>query len=967
MRIHVRKSARSGVILPYVVISLVALIGFLALAIDLGLVMVAKTQAQNAADSAAFAGARTLTGGATSNLPQALANGQAAAAANTVVGTSVPAANLTMTFGAYHYDTSSQTFSPQFPPVAPDNYNLAQATISQGNPTFFANIFGITSYNVTATAIAAHRPRDTTIVLDFSGSMNNESDLWNCESYQGSYEGTSNNTDPVFPQWGWYNTTFSPLCALQCTASSDLVGYCNNSQAVGGCGPMVNDYYQNARGASAVKAFAPASTWPAVLNVSAVALSATQPSGDQGQTTMTDPTGASYTYGQTIANAKSGRATGTTVMSVGDMIPANYGSGTSAAPYNGSKLWAPNPNGYTVGPNYWGMTFYTWPPDPSVNSTTGASNDWRQLYFLSANGTPWYNSRASNTSATSTSSSVPPSAYSNNNVLFAGGTFNPNPPTGNYQINYKAILAWIKANCVQQTPGDGRPFPPMLRSSNQLFYSYIPTDVPASAYTWANPNGNITSSPDPSVRFWKEYIDFVIGVWHDPSINIWTPGTAACSYGGDFTAGASSGGSGVSISGPDSTVYLNGLVTITNPGAGYTSAPTVTFSTPTGSSPATATGTATISGGKVTGITVTSLGSGYTVMPTITLTGGGYTTKAAATLQTFTFMNPADNPKRPRHRFWFGPMTMIQYMSDTGIFPGVTTDVSMLPAKLGIQGALTDIQNNHPADLVSMLMFSRPHYSGEPIEQGQFTNPVNNLSNNFPALINSMWYPPNSTLADVTPWDANGLNTPHAHADYDANTATSYGLMLAYNQFSGNSGLASMTPAQGGSGRKGAQRLVILETDGMANASTSAAFVNSVTSGSNPTNNSYYTLWGNATLGSAAANTDAINVATKLCALTTDNVNGPGFATPSKPVYLHCIAFGALFEPDAQGTEGTQAMALLQSLSAIGNTGFPTSVTDTTSPYYYKICIGTLAQRQSKLQTAFTTIMDDGVAIIMVQ
>ena len=42
-------------------------------------------------------------------------------------------------------------------------------------------------------------------------------------------------------------------------------------------------------------------------------------------------------------------------------------------------------------------------------------------------------------------------------------------------------------------------------------------------------------------------------------------------------------------------------------------------------------------------------------------------------------------------------------------------------------------------------------------------------------------------------------------------------------------------------------------------------------------------------------------------------------------------------------------------------------MTDTSSPYYYKLCIGTLAQRQARLQTAFTTIMDDGVAIIMVQ
>ena len=293
MRIHVRTSARRGVVLPYVAISMVALLGFIALAIDLGMVMVAKTQTQNAADAAAFAAARTLSGGANPNTSQATANGQAVAAANTVLGTSVPAANVTMTHGAYHYDPTTQTFSPQFPPVAPDNYNLSQATITQGNSTFFAKIFGITSFNVTATAIAAHRPRDTTIVLDFSGSMNNESDLWNCESYQGSFKGTSNNTDPVYPQWGYYNTTFSPLCQLQCTSSSDLVGYCNITQSVGGCGPMVNDYYQNARGAAAVQAFAAATTWPAVTNVPAVTLSATQPSGDQAQTSMTDPTGAS--------------------------------------------------------------------------------------------------------------------------------------------------------------------------------------------------------------------------------------------------------------------------------------------------------------------------------------------------------------------------------------------------------------------------------------------------------------------------------------------------------------------------------------------------------------------------------------------------------------------------------------------------------------------------------------------------
>ena len=87
-------------------------------------------------------------------------------------------------------------------------------------------------------------------------------------------------------------------------------------------------------------------------------------------------------------------------------------------------------------------------------------------------------------------------------------------------------------------------------------------------------------------------------------------------------------------------------------------------------------------------------------------------------------------------------------------------------------------------------------------------------------MINSLWYPPNSTTADVRPWDTNGDLTPRAHGDYCSNTATSYGLMLAYNQLSGNTALQSA--GMGGYGRKGAQRLVILETDGLANQSTTA-------------------------------------------------------------------------------------------------------------------------------------------------
>jgi hypothetical protein len=74
--------------------------------------------------------------------------------------------------------------------------------------------------------------------------------------------------------------------------------------------------------------------------------------------------------------------------------------------------------------------------------------------------------------------------------------------------------------------------------------------------------------------------------------------------------------------------------------------------------------------------------------------------------------------------------------------------------------------------------------------------------------------------------------------------------------------------------------------------------------------------------------------------------------------------FGAIFEPGASGTDQSDAVGLMQSISTLGNTVFPSSSSDPTNGY--KWCIGTLAQRQSKLQTAFVTAMDKEVSIIMV-
>jgi Flp pilus assembly protein TadG len=795
---------RRGLIIPLVAVGMVALVGVVALAVDIGRLALAKSACQAAADASAIAGARSLDG--TQDLSAATAAASSAATSYQILGTNITAGEVAVSHGSYHYDVAGQIFTPQIPAVAPDNYNLTKVTITHTVSTTFAKVLGSKMTTVSATSTAAHRPRDIAIVLDYSGSMNNESDLWNCESYLGTMNGTPNNTDPVFPNWGPYATTFSSLATLQCTSSDTRVGMCNVTQTVNGITPLVKDFWQNNFGASGVAAFTPAAN------------------------TTTAPVS-----GDVYLTATSGKC----LLSWSD---------TSAA-----KKYATF-YGYTQGPGYWGKTFFVWPPEPSdVKPTAGNTTsfpawgsaatgwDWRKLYFLNNAGT------------------APVS--SNLNLWSSAGAWND--PSGNYRINYKAILAWIKAS--------PNIFPSQLRAGNVLYYSSIPTDVPAASYDHTKLNNTITNADQ---RFWKEYIDYVVGVWRDPLGTIQHSGSSTCSYGPDFTAGSSRT---PTITGPD-----------------------------------------------------------------------GSTTP---------FVGTSDNPKRPRHRLWFGPMTMVQYISDTGLLPGTSHDVSMIAAKLGVAGALQDVKINHPNDLVSLIMFNRPPYTGEPTEVGAFGTPQVPFTKDVDSLTNALWYPPNSSTADVRPWDSNGMQTPRAHGDYNSNTATDYGFMLAYNQFSSNQSLVAS--GVGGLGRKGAHKIVILETDGMANQSSTATFSN------NGAYQSYYKVgsFGTASTSSTDPATSCKAVAQKICAMDTDSP--PGFGQPQRPVEIDCIAFGAVFEPTASGSEQANAITFLQGLSTIGGTTFPSSSSDPDNGY--KWCIGTLQQRQDKLQTAFTKILDETESIILVK
>lgn len=192
---------RRGTVLPVVTVCLVGLVGFIALAIDVGMMAVARTQCQNAADIAALAGARALDGKNTNNnLDAAIVTAKGAAKANKVLNQDVTDGQITTARGGvYRYQQAAGRFQAVFEtPGAAEAYGVVQVTITTDQPTYFARIFGVNSLNVGATATAVHRPRDVAVVLDFSASMGYSS-LFNYDT--GSAVG-SLNPDARFPRFG---------------------------------------------------------------------------------------------------------------------------------------------------------------------------------------------------------------------------------------------------------------------------------------------------------------------------------------------------------------------------------------------------------------------------------------------------------------------------------------------------------------------------------------------------------------------------------------------------------------------------------------------------------------------------------------------------------------------------------------------------------------------------------------------
>ena len=433
------------------------------------------------------------------------------------------------------------------------------------------------------------------------------------------------------------------------------------------------------------------------------------------------------------------------------------------------------------------------------------------------------------------------------------------------------------------------PFPSSLQSGRIVYY----TAIPASISTGAFPPSNLNE------RFWKDYIDYVLGLIQTSSNN-WLvlndTDTGLAGYGTDFLYRGPNN-RGFSISGP--------------PG-----------------------------------------GSQY--------------------------MSYTDNPYRPGTKYWFGPLTMIDFLGNYNVWysispsasrfcwwPGTCHESPMYACKLGIRAALTDISSNHPNDLVSLAMFSVPEAQNG--DGGRFNRVRVGLSNAYQNMQDSLWYPPATVTggaSTVTPYDSNNLEVPRSFGG----TCYSMGLMQAYNQFSANTSLVNYNSGAaagdaGGNGRKGAQKIIILETDGAPNTTASATLHNLGSynsyygiryNSSSPSGSEYPSSINGYSDNASTVTTQIYNLCTQLCAM--DTASPPGYSTTAKKALIHCIGFGPQFSGSANSAANIATLNQMQTLGNVTD-GMPS----------YKIIYGTESYVTNALQQAFTQILQSGVQISLIQ
>jgi Flp pilus assembly protein TadG len=163
---------------------MVFLLGMIAFALDIGYVLLAKTQLQTAADSAALVAAGTM--GNTDINP--VTEAEKFANWNKVGNQNVIIKDQDVVYGTW--DVGSRVFTPSQEAGISNAVKVtarADNTTSGSIPLFFGPVLGVNSVNTKASAVAVANPRDICFVVDLSSSMNDDTDPANETTINNKY------------------------------------------------------------------------------------------------------------------------------------------------------------------------------------------------------------------------------------------------------------------------------------------------------------------------------------------------------------------------------------------------------------------------------------------------------------------------------------------------------------------------------------------------------------------------------------------------------------------------------------------------------------------------------------------------------------------------------------------------------------------------------------------------------------
>lgn len=185
-----RKLRRGSVITPGVFFGGVVGLGVAALAVDTGLMFSAKQELRNAADAAALAAASQL--GTPNATTDAVLEAARIAGLNKITHQGADLVESDVVFGRATLNNGRYEFHPNQTPYDAVSVTLRRdASVADGPVSMlFGQALGVEGADLSATAVAMVVPRDIAVVIDLSGSMNDDSELRHYKEFASESSGT---------------------------------------------------------------------------------------------------------------------------------------------------------------------------------------------------------------------------------------------------------------------------------------------------------------------------------------------------------------------------------------------------------------------------------------------------------------------------------------------------------------------------------------------------------------------------------------------------------------------------------------------------------------------------------------------------------------------------------------------------------------------------------------------------------